>query len=266
MNKNFALVFVALVLCAATAFAQTEQTSNVQAKNVENNDNSTARIKPLAESPIGDKLTNDKTTDKQTNKQFTENEAANNQASADELPRFEVGAQFTSLTTSGDQAGFGGRFTVNLNRNVALEAEGNFFPRETFTGRTTQGLFGVKIGKRYEKFGVFGKARPGFVRRSAGRYEYFLRPNAVVGDPFPFDFRTRAETSFALDAGGVFEFYPTKKIVTRFDFGDTIIITPARTVQVPSFVNGNTPAIQSFRLSTRTTHNFQFSAGVGFRF
>lgn len=183
----------------------------------------------------------------------------------DELPRFEIGAQFTSLSANPSRVGVGGRFTININRNFALEAEGNVFPGKKFDGRAAQGLFGVKIGKRYEKFGVFAKARPGVFYQSQGSYNAVLRPNVAPGEPFPFDFKTRSQTSFALDAGGVLEFYPTRKIVTRFDFGDTIIVTPPRTIDVATFENG-VPVVQSFRLSTRTTHNFQFSAGVGYRF
>lgn len=236
MSKNLFRVFVALVVCATTIHAQSEQTSNFQPKTTPT---STTRI------------ANDAPTSRQTND--------------DELPRFEVGAQFTSLTTSESQAGFGGRLTFNLNRSVALEAQGDFFPRETFRGRTTQFVAGVKIGKRFDKFGVFGKARPGVFYESRGTGDYFLFQNQGGVNSFPFGIRTRSQTSFALDAGGVLEFYPTKKLVTRFDFGDTIIVTPPRTINVP-FLENNVYVLRPLRLSTRTTHNFQFSAGVGFRF
>src|SRR6476619_4062813 len=55
--------------------------------------------------------------------------------------RFEVGGLFTSITLTDFQsgllpdggnnrqvAGIGGRFTYNLNKNFAIDAEGNFFP------------------------------------------------------------------------------------------------------------------------------------------
>ena len=104
------------------------------------------------------------------------------QAQEPEAPsKIEVGIQFSSITyappsysfglgaVSGNgntEAGFGGRFTFNLNKNFALEAEGNFFPRENFDdafrgGRLLQGQFGLKAGKRFGKFGLFAKARPG---------------------------------------------------------------------------------------------------------
>ena len=102
------------------------------------------------------------------------------------IPRFEVGAQFTSMSVAPvtrnnpcpdclsneffhTEPGFGGRFTFNFNKIFAVEAEGNFFPREqptrlpNPTGHMFQGQFGPKIGKRFKKWGVFGKFRPGFV-------------------------------------------------------------------------------------------------------
>ena len=56
-------------------------------------------------------------------------------AQSDEVPKVELGAQFTSITkpdfnNGATEPGFGGRFTFNLNRSVALEAVGNFFPHK----------------------------------------------------------------------------------------------------------------------------------------
>jgi len=47
-----------------------------------------------------------------------------------ELPKFEVAADFSSLTLASRETypGVGGRFTYNLNKHVALEAAGYFFP------------------------------------------------------------------------------------------------------------------------------------------
>src|SRR5713226_9738197 len=89
-------------------------------------------------------------------------------------PKFEVGTQFSLIRFSDldiTEPGFGGRFTYNINDHLAVEAEGNFFSRklkdsfgETLQGgRKTQGLFGVKLGARSKRIGVFGKVRPGFV-------------------------------------------------------------------------------------------------------
>jgi len=95
------------------------------------------------------------------------------------VERIELGAQFTSFTlfppaTQGFQPpnvtepGFGGRFTYNLTKRIAIDSELNFFPNKNVfqflgEGRALQGQFGVKLGKRFKKFGVFAKARPGFL-------------------------------------------------------------------------------------------------------
>jgi len=197
----------------------------------------------------------------------------------DEVPsRVEVGVQFSSVTTpaqpvpssgpafsrTSTEAGFGGRITFNLNKNISLEAEQNYFPHENFfedsrAGTLWQGHFGVKIGKRYGKWGVFAKARPGFASFS----------KAVTKiDTFTFvDFfgqtvtipilGLKRQTHFAMDLGGVIEFYPSRKVLTRLDIGDTIIPKGNET-----FV----PAGNNFQRLTRTTHSLQISAGIGFRF
>jgi len=205
------------------------------------------------------------------------------QAQAEDAPRFEVGAQFSSLTINEPpfsdnfrtEPGFGGRFTVNLTDYLAAEAQVDFYPNDNepfgtaYTGgRTTTGFFGAKVGKRYERFGIYGKVRPGFVR--FGRtLSGFTGGTITPPDSFPFfqpEFRARTE--FATDVGGVLEFYPTRRIVTRFDIGDTIIRYQDRTVGFPTFAPGPPPiaAIRFQTLPGETQHNFQFSAGIGFRF
>ena len=63
-----------------------------------------------------------------------------------------------------------------------------------------------------------------------------------------------------MDVGGVVEFYPSSRIVTRFDFGDTIIRYGE--YRRESFV----ASVPFLSRPPETKHNFQFSAGVGFRF
>ncbi|HEV7377404.1 MAG TPA: outer membrane beta-barrel protein [Pyrinomonadaceae bacterium] len=198
------------------------------------------------------------------------------QAQTDEPPKFEVGAQFSSLSINDGfgtrtEPGFGGRFTFNLTDNLALEAEGNFFPHNDRSnafrtgGRAVEGLFGVKIGKRYKKFGLFGKARPGFISFSQGFTEFTVV--GQTGNPFTdINVRVKRLTHFALDLGGVLEFYPTRHLVTRFDIGDTIIRQGQTTITTLSTTPGGTFVPLPLTFPTDTTHNFQFSAGVGFRF
>jgi hypothetical protein len=212
-------------------------------------------------------------------------------------PRWEVGGHFTAmhvdngsgtansfppcgapvcafvLTTTehrATEAGFGGRLGYGINRHVTLEAEVNFFPREgevtedDFTGgRKLQGLFGVKVGKRGESFGVFAKARPGFMHFTAGELQGSVGCIAILA-PNPsgcFGVDRLGRTDFAFDLGGVVEMYPTGRSILRVDLGDTVLRSGEHHVPVltqPSPVIVPVPA--------RTTHNFQGSVGFGFRF
>jgi len=192
---------------------------------------------------------------------------AQSQAAKDDPPRLEVGVHFSALTlTPSDfyrtEVGFGGRFTANLNDHVALEAETTFFPNSgrsgerRATGRAVQGLFGVKAGRRWEKFGLFAKARPGFVSFSRGR---LVADPAQSASPFIVLDEERA-THFAADVGGVLELYVTRRWMARFDVGDTMIRYGEQNVSVP----GLPPTF--FLLPKELRHNLQVSAGIGLRF
>jgi hypothetical protein len=169
-----------------------------------------------------------------------------------EEPRFEVGAQFSVIgrrVGGATSIGGGGRLTFNLTKYLALEAELNSFPSAGINDvRRFQGQFGAKSGWRFDSFGVFGKLRPGFISAKYNVQTICLQPvclpNGVCSQPFPFpcSLVTVKDTGFSVDVGGVLEFYPSKRIILRFDAGDTI---------------GNQPF---------ATHNLQLSVGVGFRF
>ena len=206
-------------------------------------------------------------------------------AAQESVPRFEIGGQFSLLSRNKPtplfsdlilgpndfdhetRAGFGGRFSYNLTDYLAVEAEGNFFPKSGETdlsvpdGHIYQGQFGVKAGKRFSKVGVFAKFRPGFVgfsrvsQLTGTRTITFLNQQFTVGD-----FRIGKESFFSTDVGGVLEVYLSRRIMTRFDIGDTII--RYGTFRRLGFVLSQ--AILERPAETR--HNLQFSAGIGFRF
>lgn len=205
----------------------------------------------------------------------------NTSAPLDRYRKFEVGAQFSSLSVSVHERffsgvtapfdlrdtrtsiGFGGRVTYNVSSGFAVEGEGNFFPTDSIVGnrgrsggRILQGQFGIKAGKRFERFGIFAKARPGVVS-----FGHTVKVDVVDNSPgFPIiTFRGERSTYFSTDMGGVLEFYPSPRIVTRFDAGDTLIRYGATRLPV-----NFTTTIENVPPATR--HNFQFSAGVGFRF
>ena len=182
--------------------------------------------------------------------------------------KIEIGVQTTALTlvqpdfSAFDETklGIGGRFTFNFNRSIAAEAEINFLPQKQFAltadGNAIQAQFGVKAGKRFEKFGIFGKVRPGFL--SVDRAGSYI-PGASFNGPEPF-FTIERRAFFTIDAGGVLEFYPSKRTVVRFDAGDTVIRHPARYGQLDFF-----DTIVKLIRPAKYNHNFQFTAGVSFR-
>lgn len=208
---------------------------------------------------------------------------ANSSSANDPVPKFELGIHFTSLSVNpptvacwtcdpgGDRGpvsdlGLGGRITYNLTPNIAIEAEGNFFTHDLQPfgvpgGHIYQGQFGGKFGKRFTHFGVFGKVRPGFVGFSQVFQLAETHTGIFDGRPFEFgEFRLGRKTYFSTDVGGVLEFYVSRHVMTRMDFGDTIIrYSERQTLGFGLF-------LQIVRRPPETRHNFQFNAGVGFRF
>ncbi len=206
-------------------------------------------------------------------------------AAQESVPRFEIGGQFSLLSRKKPtpifssptivpddfdhetRAGFGGRFSYNLTDYLAVEAEGNFFPKSGENdlsgpeGHIYQGQFGVKTGKRFSKIGIFAKIRPGFVgfsrvsQLTGTRTITFGNQQFTVGD-----FRIGKETYFSTDVGGVLEVYLSRRILTRFDIGDTII-------RYGTFRReGISLSGAILERPAETRHNLQFSAGIGFRF
>ncbi len=171
-----------------------------------------------------------------------------------EIPKTEVGVHYTGLRLDRFDnvgPGIGGRVTRNLNDNLAVEGEINFFPQSRPFDRFVveseekfQGLFGVKAGLRRNKFGLFLKARPGFLR---AKHYALDKPGCVSSDSC-----VEGRTLFNFDVGGVFEFYPQDRFLLRVDVGDTVIRLSRRYL--------NTPEINPVKGC------LQISAGVGYRF
>jgi len=161
-------------------------------------------------------------------------------------PKYEVGGQMFSFNSNsiGFGWGMGGRFTYNVTKHIAIDSELNGFLDDEGGVTNTQAFVGAKVGVRNKLAGVFVKARPGLMTN-------FAKP---LPD-FPTTFRTEKLNKFAMDVGAVFEFYGGSRHWTfRVDVGDVI---------VPF---GNDPILASGPQRLGTTHNFQYSLGVGFRF
>lgn len=177
------------------------------------------------------------------------------QAPADR-PRFEIGAQLISShlkeLSSLDrhsEIGAGGRFAMNLGELLAAETELDFSTNDSMfpERRRLQALFGVKAGARRQRVGIFGKFRPGFMHvrdRSFCAIPEFW----VCGPP-----RDKGRFSLALDVGGVFEVYPSRRFALRFDAGDTVL-------RRWSYSDG------TGRDYYFTSHNLQIGTGAALRF
>lgn len=208
------------------------------------------------------------------------------------LPRFEIGVQFSLLSLQRPsqivgngfdpgairvapgvgkrtEPGIGGRFAYNLTNSLAFEAEGSLFPRSEVGrgmpgGRIFQGQFGVKAGKRFRRFGIFGKARPGivgFTQVSKLISTTTTLPAGPLNQVFTVGrFGVGQDVYFSMDLGGVVEYYPSRRVFARFDLGDTII-SYGTYREAGAFLSR---AI--IERPPETKHNLQFNAGIGFRF
>lgn len=206
-------------------------------------------------------------------------------AAAQDVPRYEVGGLITPLTLREfgfvldrrNEIGVGGRFTVNLTRAIAADAEVDVYPDDRFfpDRRKIQAVVGMKAGVRKNRIGVFGKVRPGFIHATepvlcmlpegclaASLARSFDRPVVCVtqegcmatspGEPTLLS-RYHDSTWFALDTGGVVEVYPSSRFLVRFDAGDTFV----------RFQRGTDGSGRPLYFSS---HNLQVGIGAAVRF
>ena len=184
--------------------------------------------------------------------------------------KFEVGGFFTSITlddfkdrvspgfATGDSTvnGIGGRLTYNLNETFAIDGEGTFFPSAHLNneeiGQKMQAFVGVKAGVRNKWVGAFAKARPGVMW-----FGEFTSRGSCSPTSFGSVCGVAHETDFALDLGGVVEFYPAERAIIRVDVGNTLVRYQDR--QLGTFGN---PVV----LDGGFKSNFQVSLGFAWRF
>ena len=171
--------------------------------------------------------------------------------------KFEAGGQYTAIAFEDFEAvsGVGGRVGYNFNKYLALEGEANFFPESRFgndhLGSKAQGFVGLKAGARAKYAGLFAKARPGVM--AIGEITSGFDCNRTS-----FGSVCRANhRQFALDAGVVAEFYPSRRSIIRLDVGDTMV--NIRRASRGFF----SPTAQT---SNDFTHNLQISIGFSYRF
>jgi Outer membrane protein beta-barrel domain len=176
--------------------------------------------------------------------------------------RFEVGVHLATtfqheLDTT--DVGFGGRFGFRATSLLGIEGELSLYPSDApdevpISTSRIEGLFGVKIGPRFDRFSVFGKVRPGFVR-------FAEAPGPVVCIliyPPPLScVLAGGQTVLALDLGGGIEFYPSKRSLVRVDISDSLLRYPG-----PAFTIDR----EAFTDDRFWRGNLRLTVGAGLRF
>lgn len=184
---------------------------------------------------------------------------------AQELKRYEVGGHFVLTGRFNPLTGFegsasdfsryvnpglGGRFTYNLTRNIALETAVNHLPETgLLAGNVTQWFYGLKVGVRRQRVGLFIKAQPGYAyfndELCRGRDKRLCIGSYAVNPAF--------------DLGGVVEIYTKRRLFFRVDVSDVMVHYGTVTKQ-----EFDLPV--SFTLLQGTTNSLQVTFGVGIRF
>jgi hypothetical protein len=161
--------------------------------------------------------------------------------------------------------GVGGRIGYNVTEWATVELEANIFPQHhrMIGGRITEVLGGMKVGRRGEHWGVFGKFRPGFAH--FGYSEIIC--NQIGGTTFFSDVSPCLvrKNHFAMDIGGVVEYYPNTHSFIRVDGGDTRIKFQTAEGSIFHFAPGVTPPLPGTR-DKFWTNNLQISVGAGVRY
>jgi hypothetical protein len=136
-------------------------------------------------------------------------------------PRWEIGTQYTNITLPvlrtgceracrEDVSGFGFNFDYHFTREIAFDSSVDLLPGQGGSDGMTEGLFGVKVGESFRHWGLFAKARPGFI--------YYGSAYPGGGSRTPTNL-----TRFAWDLGGILELYTRGRGTLRLDAGTTVV-------------------------------------------
>lgn len=163
------------------------------------------------------------------------------------LPVVELGFVIPMIHTSQKvEPGFGARAVFNPHPLLSVEIEADHITaadRENVrkhpnSGDINEVFAGVKSGYRFDRFGLFAKARPGYLS--------FTR---FVPGPHPVQRPRRG----AFDLGLVVEFYMTHHWAMRIDAGDTMVFY-------------NAARLHRDDRQDVTHHNLQLFAAIQYRF
>jgi hypothetical protein len=176
-------------------------------------------------------------------------------------PRWSLGLQFTGSNLPMDwegchacrsfTPGTGITFDHRLTRFLWIDSEGNLYPGSGKTsekGGAQEVLAGLKVGRSLHSWGIFSQVRPGFIR-----YDKTLAPGSST--------EYESTTRFALDLGGIVEYYISRHSTVRLNFGVTLVqyLTGLQDPMQPP-VNVLSPDYYA------TQGNFHIASGYTFRF
>lgn len=155
---------------------------------------------------------------------------------------FQVGVLSLSEEIGEKPLGIGGRVGYELLPFLFLDGEAMHFP-ENPSGNFGQTLVlgGIRLGKNFDRIGIYAKARSGVVHFGGG----------------DFGMRMADKTHPAVDLGGIVEYHVNKNVFVRVDMGECIILfdnSPYRSAISPGVA----------RLGTK--HNLLAEFGIGVRF
>jgi hypothetical protein len=138
-------------------------------------------------------------------------------------PRWGLGLQFTELglpvgsetcsTCRTFVPGGGITFSYRVARLASFDSEFNLFlpkGKSGETGAIQDVLAGFKVGPQFRSWGVFAKVRSGFIH-----YDHTQVPGSNTG--------YESTNRFAIDLGGVAEYYASRRSTLRFNIGTTLV-------------------------------------------
>ena len=139
-------------------------------------------------------------------------------------PRWKMGFQMTSVglpvnnrncpSCQDLHTGVGFNFDYRFAKYAYFDGEINFFPSsDTYRqpGDVHEFLAGLKIGRPFQSWGLFGEVRPGWVH-----YDIPLTHGSYL-----------STTRLAQNFGGTAEYYPSKHSALQFNLGTTLVHDPA---------------------------------------
>ncbi len=176
------------------------------------------------------------------------------------LQHYALGTQYTNISLPvikpgciqacrDNLSGGGFSFDYNFNRHFAFDSAMNFLPSQGGTQGMMQGMYGVKLGERWNRWGLFAKVRPGFI------YYNEAWPGGGAKSP-------QSLSRFAWDFGGVAEIYTHHNGTFRIDVGTTMVRyltdrTDTRFTEIGGVISNQYWVNQG---------NLQFSTGYTYRF